>query len=428
MIKRILAVCLCISFVIGLTACEKNDANSKSGSSAGEADTSSVSSESSLESYATFTGYGKRGELLLNDMAKNFWLYNGRLKDQVNKQDYVTLWGYAAYMEACGQRFETEPDNTAAKEEYIKALENVEFFRTGWRSDDLQVYQCWPDTGKAECFYDDNVWVVLEFIHAYNLLGDTKWLDYAKGNINYCYSGWDEKAGGGVYWKEDTRDDPKEASKNTCINAPLALASAELYKVTNDKSYLDWAKKLYTWTKDKFRDPEDNIFWDNVNVATGNVEKSKYSYNTGNMIGAAAVLYEITKDGAYLTDAKAYAGAAYKYFGFPTDETEEKYFYRMKEDNPWFNSSLLKGYMLLYAADPAEVRYIDSFLLALAYACEVEPDSRGYMNSSWKGGKIVMSPDALNQSGTGRVLYMLQSFVNKNPEHKATLIEASDET
>ena len=352
----------------------------------------------------------------------SFWKLDDRMKSEQSKDDSVTLWGYASYMEACGEWLALRPDDETVKEEYLKALENVEHYRATWRTDGLQVYQCVPVSSPAECFYDDDVWVVLEFIHAYNLLGDEKWLNNAKGTIEFCYSGWDDKQGGGVYWKEDDVG-TDDACKNTCINAPLALASAELYKATKDQKYLDWAIKLYDWTKKTLMDPKSNLMWDHIMVNSGDINKNRLTYNTGNMIGSAAVLYSITGKEDYLTDARTMAEAAYGFFGgeITRDDPAQSY-YATGENNPWFQSSLLKGYIKLYEVDSSEQKYVRSFLTALAHACSVNKDFRGFLDPEWKRrteAGVITNPDLLNQSGNARVLLMLQNWKNAHADGQA---------
>ena len=378
-------------------------------------ETTSTAGFTEVTDFQNFNGYGERGDAIMDYFKEAFWKTDDRMKSEQAKSDSVTLWGYASYMEACGERMALHPDDQEVREEYIKALENVEHYRTVWRTDDLQVYQCVPVESQAECFFDDDVWVVLEFIHAYTLLGDQKWLDNAKGTIEFCYSGWDEELDGGVYWKEDDIG-TDEACKNTCINAPLALASAELYKITREQKYLDWAIKLYDWTKAKLMDPEDYLMWDNINVATGNINRTTFTYNTGNMIASAAMLYELTQDSSYLEDAKKMAEAAYTTFGGEIEkDTPAESYYATGENSPWFQSSLLKGYIKLYEVDPSEVKYVKSFLTALAHACSKNKDFRGFLNTDWKERSetgVITNPDLLNQSGNARVLLMLQNWKN----------------
>ena len=151
-------------------------------------------------------------------------------------------------------------------------------------------------------------------------------------------------------------------------------------------------------------------------VDSGDINKNKFTYNTGNMIGSAAMLYELTGKDAYLADAKAMAEAAYTNFGKEYEKaTPEQSYYITGEGNPWFQSSLLKGYIKLYEVDSSEPKYVKSYLTALAHACAMNKDFRGFLNPEWKKTSetgVITNPDLLNQSGNARVLLMLQNWKN----------------
>ena len=76
--------------------------------------------------------------------------------------------------------------------------------------------------GNSDKYYDDNAWMVLTFVEAYELTGERKYLYRAADAMRFVLSGWDEKLGGGIYWREN------KTSKNTCSNGPSATAALAL--------------------------------------------------------------------------------------------------------------------------------------------------------------------------------------------------------
>ena len=149
-------------------------------------------------------------------------------------------------------------------------------------------------------YYDDNAWLVLGFVEAYELTKDPKFLDWARRTQKFVLSGYDEKLGGGIYWRPDNK------SKNTCVNAPAAVGALRLYEM-GDKDQLQWAQRLCTWTKATLQD-KDGLYWDNIS-AEGKIEKTKWTYNTALMIRANLGLYKATKDAKYLAEARREADA-----------------------------------------------------------------------------------------------------------------------
>jgi hypothetical protein len=78
-------------------------------------------------------------------------------------------------------------------------------------------YEPWPTRGNGnDKYYDDNEWMVITFLEAYDLTKDKKYLNRADETLKFALSGWDEQMGGGIWWHEQHKSD----SKNTCSNAP----------------------------------------------------------------------------------------------------------------------------------------------------------------------------------------------------------------
>jgi hypothetical protein len=146
-------------------------------------------------------------------------------------------------------------------------------------------------------YYDDNAWMVMALVETYEVLKDAKYLDRAEAALKYVLSGEDEKLGGGIYWRESDR-----ASKNTCSNAPSAAACIAVYRHRKDPKYLAKARSIYDWTRKNLRDPEDGLYWDNMDLA-GKIEKTKWTYNSGLMLRTAIDLDKIKQDKDLENDA-----------------------------------------------------------------------------------------------------------------------------
>ena len=209
----------------------------------------------------------------------------------------------------------------------------------------IEAYAVYPASGNQR-FYDDNVWIGLDMIDLYNQTKNSRYLDKAEMVWTYLMKGNDNKLGGGIYWSEI----PQSETKHTCSTAPAAVLGAKLYKVTNDQAYLDTAISLYHWVKEKLQDKSDYLYWDNIDLE-GNVDKSKYSYNSGEPMEAAALLYEITNEKKYLTDAQKIALSSYnKWFTEYVSPTLKERIHYI-DGHTWFNAILLRGFLELYKVD-----------------------------------------------------------------------------
>lgn len=96
----------------------------------------------------------------------------------------------------------------------------------------------------SDRFYDDNVWLGIDFTDSYRMTGKQAYLEKAKLIWKFILSGKDDVLGGGIYWCEQ-----KKESKNTCSNAPGAVFALKLFQATQDDAYLKQGKDLYEWTK-----------------------------------------------------------------------------------------------------------------------------------------------------------------------------------
>ncbi|HHW45522.1 MAG TPA: hypothetical protein GXX17_01255 [Clostridiales bacterium] len=378
---------------------------------------------SKYENFRDHNSYGARIMNLLN----TYW-YSDQQGSKIKNNPYksndpVTLWGYGAYLEGLGMYLEANPNSTTAYQYYIKALNGLSMYRDKSKSNDTKLaLHCWADpNGRSEIFFDDNVWILHELIHAYKLFksrGENdnaeKYLKMAEQIATYILEdGWDEKLEGGLYWEDKTTcGDPNHPpQKNTCINAPMAYAATELYMITKKQNYKDWAIKIYDWVMKKLYSESDSLFYDKIVMSSnGNkLDQNKYTYNVGNMISAAAGLYQITKDSKYLNDAKKFAEAAFKKYIIERTKQGEKS-YAWYQTSAWFNSNLIKGYINLYEVDkdPKVAGYLVAVRTSLADGCLSSTDKDGYINPDWRSSNVSNDQKALlDQAATARSLFMI---------------------
>jgi uncharacterized protein YyaL (SSP411 family) len=291
---------------------------------------------------------------------------------------YSYLWPFSGTLSAVGTLYCYTGD-----EKYMNMLDSIvlkgldEYFDTK-RSP--AGYASYINSAPAsDRFYDDNVWLVIDFTEIYLKSKNRKFLDRAEEAWKFVISGWDDRIGGGIYWTEQ-----KKTSKNTCSNAPSVVAAMKLFESTNDKKYLNAAVKIYEWTKNNLQDSADCLYFDNIKL-NGRIDKAKYSYNSGQMLQGAVLLYDETKDSKYLADAVQLAESCFNAF-FSDYDTEEGKSRMLKKGNVWFNAVMLRGFVELYRID-ANKKYIDTFRKTLDYAWEHAREDNGLFNQDLSGEK-----------------------------------------
>nr|WP_295921055.1 glycoside hydrolase family 76 protein [uncultured Dyadobacter sp.] len=248
-----------------------------------------------------------------------------------NEKPHSYLWPLCALLQAA-----TEAESVSPGKQYMKPVLGAirQYYNTEAPAPGYQAYV--TSEQKDSRFYDDNQWIAIACLDAYNRTGEKDYLTVAEEIYKFMMTGYDTQAGGGLYWKEDEKN-----TKNTCSNGPGILVALQLYKVKKDQEYLNTAVRLYDWTRKQLRSP-DGVYYDAIKIPSLQIDSAKYSYNTGTMLQSAVLLYEMTGKQEYLDEAKTLA------------EASKRHFYRNNKlpDNYWFNVVLLRGFEELYKIDP----------------------------------------------------------------------------
>lgn len=277
---------------------------------------------------------------------------------------HAYFWGYGAVLSAYSAivtttsnlefRLKYEDEIKATLDRYYSTAKHPNCFACFVNSWDTRLY-------------DDAIWAGIDMADLYGFTRDNWYLEKAKSVYAFMLSGMDDKLGGGVYWSEDDKNDPTKASKNTCANAPGAVMCLKLYNATQDVQYLEKAKEIYAWTKANLQDPLDYLYFDNIKL-DGSRGTTKFSYNSGQMLQAAALLYSATEDEAYLTDAKNVAAACYNYFfmRFSSPFSGEQ-FKVIKDGSRWFNAVMIRGFAELNRIEPND-EYTTAIYKTLTHA------------------------------------------------------------
>lgn len=290
---------------------------------------------------------------------------------------YSYLWPYSGTFSAVNALFETTKDKKYQQlldERVLKGLN--EYFDT---SRSPYAYSSYIQSAPAsDRFYDDNVWIGIDFTDTYQLTKNKKYLDKATQIWNFIESGTDDLLGGGIYWCEQ-----KKESKNTCSNAPGSVFALKLFKATNDSTYFKKGKALYEWTKENLQDSTDFLYFDHIRL-DGKIGKAKFAYNSGQMMQSAALLYQLTKDPVYLEEAQNIARECYNYFFVDFIPTSGETFKMIKKGDIWFTAVMLRGFIELYHIDQNKT-YIDAFDKSLEYAWENARDDKGLFHTDLSG-------------------------------------------
>ncbi len=244
-----------------------------------------------------------------------------------NEKPYSFLWPVCALIQAANEMEVLEP----GKDYLSPVLRTISYYYN--QNPPAPGYQAYVNLeGKDTRYIDDNQWIGIAAVDAYNRTKKTEYLDLARLIYNFMMTGYDTIYGGGLYWRENDY-----STKNTCSNGPGIVLALQLHKATGEKKYLTTGLEIYNWTNKHLLSPE-GIYYDNIRVKEGKVDKRAYTYNLGTMLQSNVLLYQITQKKSYLEEAKRLAQSGRNFF-WKNNRLPDHY---------WFNAVMFRGYIDLY--------------------------------------------------------------------------------
>ncbi|KAE8450817.1 hypothetical protein EG329_005730 [Mollisiaceae sp. DMI_Dod_QoI] len=200
--------------------------------------------------------------------------------------------------------------------------------------------------GNEDIYYDDNGHAAQALISAYQTTGDRKYLNQAENILTELIMPAAE-SDGGVPWHTNN-----QTCRNACSTGPAAVAALRIYNTQKDEKLLTFAERALRWMVTNLRDPEDGLIWDSFVIQTDgkrNVNKKKWTYNTGFAIHGFALLYCMTQNQEHLHIATQFAEAAMNPNGPFFDHSIQNPKERMYSDGSFFLHHLVNGYYALSA-------------------------------------------------------------------------------
>jgi hypothetical protein len=170
-----------------------------------------------------------------------------------------------------------------------------------------------PPTGPGGAkYYDDNDWVGIELVRVYKLTANASALASAEQIMAFEMAGWSSApelpCPGGIPFSNTAEN----TDRNTVTNAPTAELAVQLYRITGNAAYLQFAEMAYEWVRRCLAQPS-GMYADHI-TQHGVIDPTVWSYNQGTMIGAGILLYQATGNSAFLYQARQTARAALAYF------------------------------------------------------------------------------------------------------------------
>ena len=300
----------------------------------------------------------ERADTAIATLMLNFW-------PSLAANTTVFDWSYAHYWDALVDAAERRGDNA-----YSGTI--------------AMFYQLQNQRGWTDDYYDDENWITLALLHSYSLTNDPMYLNQAKFVFADIMMGWDTTCcgahPGGIWWHK-----PND-SKVTAINAGAVISASELYKYTQDTTYLDFAKKTYAYWSTYMVDQTTGHVYDGISTAGAINTTWTFTYNEGLFIGAIVALHSVTQDDTILP-------LAHKVAGFMLASESEKVSFgtilsdgKCSGDGQMFKGVGARYLEQLYALDPTHTEYRDFLSRSGTAAWTLARDSAsGDISCDWMG-------------------------------------------
>lgn len=277
--------------------------------------------------------YAIAGMQLLDETIKQYYSDRSHtVKTSLTDSNTAFLWPTTAFVEALAESYVLYPENDMVKNCYIDMLDNgFDRFKVTNASlntpsgsySDITYYNA-ANGGEGAYFYDDNAWVCIRYLTAYEQFGKPDYLARAEEILDFLWTGWDDFQGGGIYW-----DRTYSGNKGGCTNAPAAISYLWAYQLTDNPLYLERGKLLYDWMNEHLRDA-NGLYYAEV------YHPWQPCYDQGTMIYASCLLYTITGDRHYYDMANATAESVVAHM-FTVEDNGESQTVSMRR-NPIFKS------------------------------------------------------------------------------------------
>ena len=401
--KKLLAALLAVTTLLPLaTACTGSGSEvTTAETTAATTDVTTTAPTITLPSDQYESTFAEPSYQLMRQIIKDYWRTTF-LRTDPGSSNTAVVWGFASFMEAVAEAYRLFPEDATIKKAYINAMtKGIEQYKVSatittpdGQKHNVTYYNAGRG-GSGDYYYDDDAWICIQFLNAYDLLGDEQFLKDAEETLNFLWTGWDDVLGGGIYW------DKSYGGKHTCSNGPVAIAFLWAYQLTQKEEYLEKGRMVYDWTREKLLD--GNLYIDNMGK-DGGTNNWKAAYNQGTMIYAGAQLYEITGDETYLKQARATTdasvslmfsgrGSAVKMNGNPIYKS-------------WCIGWLVRGYLKFYSVDPEkDTTPMDNMEVVLKKTLKTK-NKKGYYDpyfctGDWSGESTT---DVLQPCGMASVL------------------------
>ena len=201
-------------------------------------------------------------------------------------------------------------------------------------------------------YYDDEGWWILAWIKAYELTNNEKYLKMARTTFSDMALGWDNICEGGIYWKKPNIG--KSAVQNELfLLAAIRLHQKGEGQVLG-KSYMDWAEITYRWFINSGMINEKYLIENGLDSNCQLNIGIYYTYNLGIILSGLAELYKVKNDKSFLELAHKIANATLINLIYENGILKDPKEPDLNGDASQFKGIFMRNLGFLYSISPKE--------------------------------------------------------------------------
>ncbi|PQE23771.1 glycoside hydrolase family 76 protein [Rutstroemia sp. NJR-2017a BBW] len=198
--------------------------------------------------------------------------------------------------------------------------------------------------GNEDIFFDDNCHSVQALLSAFQSTGQERYFDQAY-DILHSFIMPSAARDGAIPWHINN-----DKSRAACSTGPAAVSALRMAAMRPNPNLVAFSERALNWLSSTLRDPEDGLIWDQLTYkddGSTEINKMKWTYNTGFAVHGFSLLYEATKKEEYLRTATELAQSALNREAPLYDRSIPDPSQRYLSDGSFFLHHLVDGYVAL---------------------------------------------------------------------------------
>ena len=276
------------------------------------------------------------------------------------------------------------------------------------------------NASKGNCgdrYSDDSAWIVLAMVELYEITENETYLNWAEACCEYimsCENDENTVPYGGIRWHESGT-----CGTRMCSTSPSCLMNMMLYKVTGKDIYLEAGLRLYQWAKDYgAQNLTTGLYYEGVGCSS-EIDYVQLGYDTAPMLQAITIMYEVTGNEIYLTEAHKIAHNMIS--RFVNGKT-----HALKQTGKWGGHDMTNALVYLYEVD-SNPYWLNVAACYVEYAYNNCKADSGLFRTSWDDTSGDGSTDIIDNASPARAFWtMARSYGGSIHEGPVSLYKDCD--